>query len=232
MVLFAQIQFVEGVIIALFCPDQQVAEPRVELGAAILVGFHLCQRVIFGVIVQFEAHGGVFGGQVVFVIYRDICRGRVGVVGEQVDAGVVRCALVDLFGTFVAAEDIGVYHHGACGNIGEPAHVEGGGGFAGAEEVPFAIDPDLDPGVVVVAVRPARGVALAGGDANGAQGSDGERALLAATPVRSLQCGQRCGGARIGGLIINILVAPVVHLQRRIVHAHVFNAVFELVEDV
>ena len=232
MVLLAQVELSVGIVVALFCPNQQVAESGVEFCTAVFIGFHLCKGVIFCIIVEFEAHGGVFGGQMALVIDGDISRGGVGVVGEQVDAGVVRRALVDLFGTFVAAEDVGVHHHRACGGIGEPAHIEFGIGLAGPEEPPFAIHPNLHPGVVVVAVRPTRGVALAGGNAHGTEGRHREGALLTATPVRGLQRGQRRRCSRISRLIINIFVAPMVHLQGGIIHTHVLDAVLQLVEDV
>ena len=157
---------------------------------------------------------------------------RVGVIGQNIDAGVVAGLLVHLFGALVAAEDVGVHHHRACGGIGKPAHIEVGVGLASPEEPPFAIHPNFHPCVVVVTVRPTRGVTLTGGDAHGAESGHREGALLAATTVRGLQCGQRCRSPHISRLIVNIFVTPVVHLQSRIVHAHILDTVFQLVEDI
>ena len=50
--------------------------------------------------------------------------------------------------------------------------------------------------------------------------------------MRGLQRGQRCGSAHISRLVIHVFVAPVVHLQGRIIHAHILDAFLQLMEDV
>ena len=67
-------------------------------------------------------------------------------------------------------------HHGRAPRGGrEPATVERLLGLAGAEVVPGAVRVRLDPGVVVVAVRPPGHVELARRDAHRAQGAHEQR---------------------------------------------------------
>ena len=118
----------------------------------------------------------------------------------------------------VAAEHLRVHQHAARGRLVEPPEVQDRLGLAGAEEVPFAVHPGFDPGVVVVGVCPARRVDLAGGDAHGAEGGHRERTLFAASARGGLQGGEGRRGAGVGGLVGDVLVAPVVDFQHRLAH--------------
>ena len=139
-------------------------------------------------------------------------------MAEEIELAVEGGLLDHLFVAMVAAKGLAVDHEAAGAGHGKPAHVEFGVGFAGTEELPlsaFALgvgNPHLDPGVVVVAVGPAGGVALAGGDAHGAQGRDGKGALLTAAAEGGAHGGQGGTGATVSSTIGHMLVAPVVDL--------------------
>ena len=131
-----------------------------------------------------------------------------------------------------------MHHEAAGGRHGEPAHVQFGVGFTSTEELPFAAlavgvgHPYFDPGMVVVAVCPAGGVALAGRDAHRAEGGDGKGALLTATAQRSAHSGKGCRGAAVGGTVGHMLVAPVVDLEGGLFHGHALHTLFKLVEHI
>ena len=140
------------------------------------------------------------------------------IVAEEVELAVEGGLLDHLLVAMVAAKGLAVDHEAAGAGHGKPAHVELGVGFAGTEELPltaFAFgvgNPHFDPCVVVVAMGPAGGVALAGGDAHSAQGGDGKGALLTAAAKGGAHGGQGGTGAAVGGTVCHMLVAPVVDL--------------------
>ena len=65
---------------------------------------------------------------------------------------------------------------------------------------------------------PARRIDLAGRDADGAEGRDCERALLTATANGGAKGVHRRRSAAVAGLVADMLVAPVVHLEHGTVH--------------
>ena len=86
--------------------------------------------------------------------------------------------------------------------------------------------------MVVIRVRPAWSVDLAGGDAHGPQGSDGERGFLTATPQRTDNGRQRRQCPCVGRLVGQLLVAPMIDLKDGILHAHALDPRLQLtVED-
>ena len=200
-------------------PDQQVAEARVQgrlpVGAG-PVGGH---GVEFGVVVDVERDRGAFHG-LPAVQHRDDGAAGGDIAADDVDLGVAGGALDDVFGAAVVAIDLGVEQQGAGDRAVEPGVVEGGRGFAGAHEMPLAVHPDLHPGVVVVGVGPARGIDLAGRDAGGAQGGDGQHGLLAAAADAPADRGHRGARPAVGGLVGGLFVAPVVDLQGGFGQAH------------
>ena len=84
-----------------------------------------------------------------------------------------------------------MHQHSAAGWGVEPPQVEHRFRLAGPEEMPPSVGPGLDPGVVVVGVRPARRVNLPGRDTHRPQRSDEQRRLLAAAAVSRAHGGQR-----------------------------------------
>ena len=81
--------------------------------------------------------------------------------------------------------------------------------------MPPVPQPDLHPGVVVVAVGPAGDVDLPGGNAKGPQSVYGEDGFLPTAPTAGPVYRQGGGSAQIGGLIGRLLRAPVVDLNGR-----------------
>ena len=155
-------------------------------------------------------------------------------MAEEVQLAVEGGLLDNLFVAMIAAKGFAMHHEAAGRRHGEPAHVELRVGLTGTEELPFAAFavgvgyPDFDPGVVVVAVRPTGCVALAGGDAHGAEGSDGKGALLTAAAQGGAHGGKGCRGAAVGSTVGHMLVAPVVDLEGGLLHGETFDAVFQL----
>ena len=99
--------------------------------------------------------------------------------------------------------------------VGEPATVQQLLRFTGPQEMPPVPQPDLHPGVVVVAVGPAGDVDLPGGNAKGPQSVYGEDGFLPTAPTAGPVYRQGGGSAQIGGLIGRLLRAPVVDLNGR-----------------
>ena len=97
--------------------------------------------------------------------------------------------------------------------------------------MPPSVGPGLDPGVVVVGVRPAGRVDLPGRNAHRAQRSDEQRRLLAATAVGRAHGGQRRTGPRIRRLVVGLFVTPVVHFEDGVVHRQPFDARRQLVVE-
>ena len=53
-------------------------------------------------------------------------------------------------------------HHCSGRSVCKPSFIQDFFGLTGSEEVPFAVTPDLYPGVIVIAVRPLRRIYLTG----------------------------------------------------------------------
>jgi len=93
----------------------------------------------------------------------------------------------------------------------EPAPVQSLLRLAGSQKMPAAIHPDLHPGVVVVAVGPAGGVDLPGGDAHGPVGVDGKGGFLAAA-AKAAAPGGGCGNrAVIRQPVCYLTGVPIIH---------------------
>ena len=158
-----------------------------------------------------------------FVFHFNLKQCRGGIVACDVNLRVLGRAPHHFLRTIVFAEDARVHEHAPGSRRIEPAKVQHGFRLAGSEEVPFAVNPHLHPRVVVVGMSPAGCVDLACGNAHSPHGGYGQRALLAAAPSRRTD---RCQGRRracVAGGISNVLVAPVVHLQRRVSHRQMLH---------
>ena len=102
----------------------------------------------------------------------------------------------------------------------KPSIVQHRGGFACPKVVPLTINPSLDPGVVIVRMRPSGRVDLTCRDADGPEHSDDEGTLLAAAPEGIPQRGYGAGGPPIGGLVGDVLMGPAIERQHRLLHRH------------
>ena len=209
----------EAEAVALAGPDQHVAETRVQRGPPFGVRPVRGHRVEFGVVVDVEGDRGARHGPPAVQYRHDGAAGR-DVAADDVDLGIAGGPLDHVFVALIVAVDLGVQQQGAGHGAVEPGVVEGGRGLAGAHEMPFAVHPDLHPGMVVVGVGPARRVDLAGRDAGGAQGGHGQHGLLAAAADAPADRRHRRAGPPVGGLVGGLFVAPVVDLQGRLGEAH------------
>ena len=113
----------------------------------------------------------------------------------------------------------GVDEHGAPRRGIEPAAVELRLRLTGAQKPPAAAAQRLHPGMVVIAVRPARGIDLPGGDADAAQRRHQKGGFLPAPPAAAAKDGERGGGAFILHLVAGLLMAPAVRFKHRLLFA-------------
>ncbi len=85
--------------------------------------------------------------------------------------------------------------------------------------------------MVIIGMRPAGGIHLAGGDSHRTQGGYGKGRFLAAAAKGCAHCGQRRRCPGVGGLVGNLLVAPVVHFQNGIFHRQVLYSVAQFLVE-
>ena len=110
--------------------------------------------------------------------------------------------------------------HGS-GNRGiEPTQVQYRFRFARTHEMPPSVNKHLDPGVVVVRVRPARRVDLPCRYPRRTQCRHGQHGLLPAAAVSRADGRQRRRCPRVRRSVGRPLVAPMVYLQRCLGHGH------------
>src|SRR5699024_11092613 len=102
----------------------------------------------------------------------------------------------------------GAHRHGPAGGGVEPPPVQDGLGLTGPQEAPGAAAEDLHPGVVVVAVGPAGGVDLPGGQPHSAQGGYQEGGFLPAAAAAAPEHGEGRGGTVVLGLVADLPGAP------------------------
>ena len=192
-----------------------------DLGLTVLIGDQMGDIAPGGGVDERQAHVGVAYRGAGLVAHRDSERDGGAVGGGLVDDHLAALAgqrgVIALEVASVVGEQARVHEHRAAGGGGEPATVQLLLGLAGAQVVPCAVNVGLDPGVVVVAVRPQRGVHLACGDTVGAQCGDQVGRLLAAAAVARRQHAERPQGALVGGLVGRRLAAPVVGLEHGVV---------------
>ena len=127
-----------------------------------------------------------------------------------------------------SAEQAAVHQNRAAGRAGKPAAVQLRLRLTGAEIVPCAAAEGLDPGVVVVAVRPAGRVHLPRRDPNCAQGVDCERRFLAAAPEAGALRAQRADGSRVGRAVADLLRIPEVDGKDGLARGTTADAFFQL----
>ena len=150
------------------------------------------------------------------------------VVVDHVDLRIAVGVFHDLFRTVIFSENLRVHQHTTISRAVEPAEIQDRFRLAGTEEIPFAIDPSLDPGVVIVRMRPARRVDLPGRNAHRAEGGNRKGRFLAATAISGLDRGERRAGAGVRRGVDHFLVAPMVDLEHGVIKREPFHPVFQL----
>ena len=209
--------------------NEHIAQPRRQRCPSLFVGCFARNGIKLGIIVELELHN-----RTRHRIPRGIGdshrkRGAGGIIRDHVDFGIVGRGFHHLFRTVVIAEYLGVHQHSAAGRGVEPPEVQHRFRLAGPEEIPPPVGPGLDPGVVVVGMRPAGRVNLPGRDAHRPQGRDEQGRLLTAAAVGRAHRGQRRAGPRVRRLVVGLLVTPVIHFQNGVVHRQPSNTRFETV---
>ena len=210
-------------LVVLGCPDYHVALAGGEEGLPLSVRVFRCGRVELGVIVDLEVDPGIIDRLSFPVHYLEINPCRTAVVVDKIDFREVAGAQHHLLRAFIVAERTGVHEHGTGGRLVEPGKIEDRLGFAGTDEVPFPVCPGFHPGMVVIGMCPTGGIDLPGRNADGTEGSHGERALLSAAAAAGPYRLQGRGCARIGRLIGDTFVAPVVHFEYGILHGQALH---------
>ena len=228
-VVLADAHLAEAEASVLAGPHDEVALAAGQGGLPLGIALLRDKGIELRVVVQTVVDRGVLHRQTVGAEHRYLDRGDVSIVLRDVNLRVAGIAAHHFLRSVVAAEHLRVHQHATGSRLVEPAEVEHRLGLAGSEEVPPAVHPGLHPGMIVVGVRPARCVHLAGRDADGAECRDGEGALLAATPDGGTQRVHRRRGAAVAGLVADVLVAPVVDLEHSAVHRLALHALLQLV---
>lgn len=137
-----------------------------------------------------------------------------------------------IFCTFIYtprfAKDPAVDQHRSSGGGIEPRAVEHFFRLACAHEAPFAVQKNLHPSVIIVAMRPARRVNLARGKSAGTQGVDQQCGFLpTATECRAIRI-ERGNRARVCGAVGHVFGAPVVDFERGALGREILNPRGEL----
>ncbi|OPZ82090.1 MAG: hypothetical protein BWY77_00339 [bacterium ADurb.Bin431] len=201
-------------------PDQEVTAPGAESAESFRIAGAPRQWIELGIVIETE--GDVCAGKrTVGSIERSHHQGPGhGITLEQIDLTVAGRSCEHLLTTCPGSLHPGVDEHGPPRRFGEPAHIEVRFGFAGPEIVPLSVGPEFHPGMVVVAVRPARRVDLTGGDTHCTQGGDGEDRLLPAAADRAAHGRQGGAGAHVRTAVGDMLVTPVIDLEGGLAHGH------------
>ena len=153
------------------------------------------------------------------------------IVVDDIDLGVGRSIPDNFLWSVVATKGLRVDEHGTGNGSVEPREIEHRLRLAGSEEEPLAIYPSFYPSMVVIGVRPARGIDLASGDTDCTQSCDQECGLFATAPIGRAYGSQRRGGAGITWRIDDVLVAPAVDLEYRIMQGESLDAILQSIKE-
>ena len=213
-------------------PYQHIAQTGAQAASAVRTGILGAHSMELAIIVQLELHARIGHRIAAFIGHQHLDRSHGGIIGRNIYLREVRIPGHHFLDSVVITKDIRVHQHTAAGRGVKPTQIEHRLRLAGAQEVPFAIGPGFHPSMVVVGMRPARGVDLAGRDAYRAEGGHQESGFLTATSVSRPHCGKRRTGTSVRGLVDHLLVAPVIHFEDGICHGEILHAVFQLgIED-
>ena len=210
-------------------PDEEVAAPAGERGTAIGIRLFSAQGIELGIVVQTELDCGIRHGMAVGILHPNAQLADGCIVLRDVDFRVAGIAGDHLLGPIIVTEDLRMHEHTTRGRLIEPPLVEDRLRLTGSQEVPLPIDPRLDPRMIVVGMGPTGGIYLPGRNAHGTQGCHTESALLATATRARAQGDERRLSAPVGGLIGGMLVAPMVHLEHRIIHRQLAHALAQYI---
>ena len=177
--------------VAFRSPGHHVAAAHIKRSPALCVRLIGGHRIVFAVVVYLEFNPGVFHRLSAFVHYRhNAATGRY-IAADDIDFSIAGRPLDDVLIAVIVAEDLRMQDERPRYRSGEPGHIEPGLRLACSHKMPLSVDPDLNPGVVVVGVGPARRIDLPGGNAGGAQRRHGQHRFFAAASHAALNRLQR-----------------------------------------
>ena len=200
--------------------DHHIPETEVSHRFPSLIGGSGDEWIKLCIVVDAVGDGGALDRLTGFVHDTDGHRCGADVIGCHIELGEASVLAQHLFIAIVVAKGSGMEHHRPHHRGVKPSVVQHGGRFARPEVVPLSIYPRLDPGVVVVRMRPAGRIDLPRRYADGPEHRDDEGTLLAAAAEGIPQRGYWAGGPPIGGLIGDVLVCPAIERQHRLLHRH------------
>ena len=210
------------------CPNHHVAFTSRKESLAIRSRIFRHDTAIFCIVVYLEIHPCSIYRFSCLIHDREFDASRRAIVIYQVDFRIVRGTEHHFLRTIVIAESLGVHQHSTRGRRIKPSKIEHRLWLASSQEIPFAISPSFHPSMVVVGMRPTRGINLSSRYAYRPQGSHRESTLLATSSISRANGGERSRSAGIRRLISHSLMAPVVHLQDGILHAHALHPLLQL----
>ena len=172
-------------------PHKQVAKAADDMCLAARVGSGLEETIELGIVVEAETHRSSPHGRTAEVYDAHRRSGRRGVVFGHVDGCLCRHLTQYLLFTLVFSQHGSIHQHTSAGRLVKPCNVQVGSRLAGTQKTPMTVHVGFHPGMVVVGVSPTGRVYLACRNADGAEGSHGEGALLTAASRGVLHAGHR-----------------------------------------
>ena len=207
-------------VTALGGKDHHIPETEVGHRFSSVIGCAGDKGVELGVVVDAVGDSGALDRLTGLVQDADGHRCGADIIGRHIELGEAIVLAQHLLVAIVVAESGGMEHHRPHHRCVKPSVVQHGGGFARPEVVPLPIYPSLDPGVVVVRMRPAGRIDLPCRDTNSPEHGDDEGTLLTTAAEGVPKRGYWTGGAPIGGLVGDVLVCPAIERQHRLLHRH------------
>ena len=210
--------------ISLGRPDKQVSLARIKTCKSLFIRQILGNSIEFCVVVDFEFNGSSLHRASLRVHYPDLGTAAWDISLDDIDFRVCVGAAYDILrSVIVLAVNLCMQQHGSGDRSIEPGQVKHRLGLAGAHEVPFSVRPYFHPGVVVVGVRPARGIYLPRRNARSPQGGNCQYGLLAAAPQTGAYGCFRSQSAAVGRTVGGLFVAPVVDFQGCFAYVHTLH---------
>jgi len=204
-------------------PDEEIAAPGAQAAKPRRVTGAPRQRIELGIVVDPERDLRTGDRHSRRGDNADVERSDLGVAVEYIDLAVTGRGGEHLLSSCIGSHHPGVDEHGAARRLLEPAHIEVRLRLAGAEKIPLPVGPEFHPGMIVVAVGPARSINLARRNADRAQGGDRENRLFAAAADGAAHRRQGSGGAHVRSTVGDVLVAPVVDLEGGLAHGQALH---------
>ena len=209
-------------------PGHHIPHPGGQECTPLSVSVFGKRRIELSIVVDLEINQGAVNRGTILINYSEINTVGLGVIVNQIDFREVRPDHNLLFRAVIVSENPCVHQQSTAGRRIEPPQIKDRLRLTGTKEVPITVSPSLNPGVVVIRVRPTRGVNLTGRDSHSPKSRHSECGLLTATPQRTSHRGKRGQGTSVGWLVGQFLVTPMIHFQNGILHIHTLHTWLQL----